>query len=132
MFEAKIVKLFVEQGIAIEFVKSSVEADVAIGFDDKCSNFNLKQVSILEYLQEKGISKKCGGYKYLEFAIKLVMDKLKEESKYNLTKDIYPAVAEKFGTTYYGASRAIENAIKRSRQSSSSVKSFIDTYVEIV
>ena len=66
--------------------------------------------TVADILREIGVPARILGYQYVQEAIKMaVMDM---SVVHGMTKILYPAVAEKFGTTAPRAERAIRNAIE--------------------
>ncbi len=69
------------------------------------------EVNIARLLKILGISPHMTGYKYLREAVKLSLEE-SGKVKRSVTKVIYPAVAEKYGTSPQKVERAIRNAIE--------------------
>lgn len=65
---------------------------------------------VSRYLKELGISPALSGYRYLVYAVDLVVD-LSEECKLLLTCDIYPEIARAYGKSSSSVERAIRHAI---------------------
>ena len=67
-------------------------------------------MEIEKYLLEKGVSPSCKGYDYLIKAIKLI----REDYQYahDITKTLYPKIAECFKTKSSSVQRLIQHSIK--------------------
>lgn len=68
------------------------------------------EIKISNTLHKLGIPANIKGYRYLQDAIKLVVDN--SSLVYALTKELYPSIATKNNTTVSKVDRAIRHAIK--------------------
>lgn len=84
---------------------------------------------IINYLRKYKISEKGGGFKYLISAIKLTKTLYEQKQEYTLDSIVYKQIAEMYSTTISGVSRAIENALSRSKAKGLGSKAFILNYI---
>ena len=68
------------------------------------------QVSITKMLHELGIPSHIKGYQYIREAVSIIFEK--PEIIGGITKELYPALAQKFDTTVSRVERAIRHAIE--------------------
>ena len=69
------------------------------------------EVRVSKALEELGIPKNIRGYRYLRYAI--IIKFKKEDEMQSITKELYPAVAERFHSSSVGSvERAIRHAIE--------------------
>lgn len=129
MLEEKIVTILVEEGVLIRITNDIKEADYVIPYK-KVENAkkNSENISIKQYLVNNKISLNAGGFNYLIMAITIVSKKVASKKKYSLSKDVYPAIAEKYCVTALSVERAIWNAIERSNAKGMGAKKFIQMY----
>lgn len=125
----KVITLFVEKDIFIRITNNREEADYVIESGKKqIIHSKTDEELIKEYLQDKGISLNSGGFNYLIMAINIVCEKLENNKKYSLTKDVYPLIAEKYSVTASSVDRAIWNSIHRSLEDGTGPKRFIEKF----
>ena len=65
--------------------------------------------NVVQVLKELGIPEHVSGYQYLKRAIIMAVED--KQAAYSVTRTIYPAIAEEFGTTPSGVERRIRHAI---------------------
>lgn len=70
---------------------------------------NYKEI-ITSIIKELGISANLNGYHYIRYAIELMVKDI--NLIHSITSELYPAVAQEFGTTPARAERCIRNAIE--------------------
>ena len=68
------------------------------------------QISITNVLHELGVPSHIKGYQYIREGISIIYDKPAVIG--GITKELYPAIADKFGTTTSRVERAIRHAIE--------------------
>ncbi len=77
-------------------------------------NYNELQSKIIDYLEELSIRPSVKGYRYLLRAIELVY--LDNDYLNNITKKLYPTIAEDFNTNAQCVDRAMRHAISTAWQ----------------
>lgn len=88
-----------------------VAPTVVIQDSDKGNNYADLEEIITTLLHELGVPANIKGYKQLKEAILLVIED--EEYLHPITKNLYPAIAEKFGDTTTNVEKSMRNAIKK-------------------
>lgn len=125
----QIVNLFIEEGILVKFVSDPEKASTHIRLiKGKVVKTDLRRRDSIEYLLENGISRKSKGFEYLLEAIDIVAEKNKKRESYSFAKDVYPAVALKFGVTETSVSKAVANTIVRSKVKDIGPTVFVKSY----
>ena len=71
---------------------------------------NNLQITVTKILHELGIPSHIKGYQYIRDGIEILYDKNNKID--SITKDLYPALASRFGTTASRVERAIRHAIE--------------------
>lgn len=125
----RIVTIFVEDNILIRVTKNKEDADIIISSGKKeVAIVKEADTAIMEYLLSNNISPNAGGFTYLVMAINIVTEKLANQKRYSLTKDVYPMVAQNFSVSQVSVERAIWNAIDSSKAKGIGTKRFIEKY----
>lgn len=129
MSSKKVVSIFVESDVLICITNNRYEADYCItSTKNKAIKKEIENTIIREYLLNNKISLNAGGFNYLIMAITIVYKKLEKETKYSLSKDVYPVISKKFSVTTSSVERAICNAIDRSTAKGIGAKRFIEKF----
>ena len=70
---------------------------------------------VVEHLRNLGISCKYKGYVYLKEGIAMLVERPEHKKSIQITKDVYPVLAQKFNATPARVERAIRTAIENDR-----------------
>lgn len=81
-------------------------------------------------LRKMGVSPEMKGYRYLQEAVRMRLNK--EDKSKRLTEEIYPAIAERFSTTAQSVERAIRTAIGSAWKNGALQRYAIETSDEIL
>ena len=98
-----------------QLVGTIADGGPSIGYDCKANSPAAKQEANLEavvtdIIHEIGVPAHIKGYQYLREAVKMVMED--PDLMGRITKELYPGIARRFGTTSSKVERAIRHAIE--------------------